>query len=76
MYHIGDNSRVCGEGVLGEVRLGFEFLPAVEALVSEYPDWVALGDLGMSIEEEFVEENQFVLIESLLDTGVLEARTG
>ena len=56
--------------------MGFEFLPAVEALVSEYPDWVALGDLGMSIEEEFVEENQFVLIESLLDTGVLEARTG
>ena len=72
LFHCGENSKVCGEAELGELRFGMEFLPAIEKLLKVYPKWTKIKDLDIDIEDKYVDENRILLAEQCLETGCFE----
>lgn len=72
LFHCGENSKVCGEAEVGELRFGMEFLPGVMKLMSQYPKWTKIKDLDLEIEDKFLDENRFLLVEECLKTGCFE----
>lgn len=73
VYHIGQNSRVCLAGELGELRFEADFAPAIATLISSYPRLRAVEALPFPgfDDPEDISENQLVLVETLRDAGLL-----
>ena len=73
VYHIGQNSPVCLATPIGNMRFDRDFAPAIAALLAAYPNGSPVGTLPMPAfeEEEDANENRMVLVQQLMDSGVL-----
>lgn len=72
VYHTGNNSRICLETPLGQLRFERDFAAAVAALISAHPTPTTVGALPMPFENEGdADENRLLLVQSLLDAKVL-----